>query len=184
MHYSDIKRKYTFKEEDDWGCYDEKGCYHRGHQHKDGYTMHSWYCIDGKQHQLLEHRMKWEFFNGDIPDGVEVDHVIPISEGGTNKLSNLRLCSHKDNMNNTNSVRKMSRTRKGKFIPKQVRIASYEASIKKVIRKLDNGSVEEYESAKKASNENNFNYVNIMKACEGKYCKEGNYYKNSRWYYV
>ena len=116
MHYSDIKRKYTFNEEDDWGCYDEKGCYHRGSFSKKGYCMHSFNCKDGKQHSLFEHRIKWEYFNGNIPDNLEIDHIIPIKNGGTNKLSNLRLVTHQENMRNQLSIKNISKGLKGKYV--------------------------------------------------------------------
>lgn len=184
MHYSDIKRKYIFRAEDDWGCYDENGGYHRGHLNKCGYTLHNWYCIDGKQHQLLEHRMKWEYFKGKIPNNMEVDHIVPISEGGTNKLSNLRLCTHKENMNNFISVKKMSTTRKGKPIPKQVRTALYEASIKKVLEKKLDGTEIVYVSATEAARKCGLDKSSISQAARGKYSKKGHFYKNSNWYYI
>lgn len=184
LHYSDIKRKYTFNAEDDWGCYDKNGEYHRGHLDKNGYTLHNWYCVDNKQHQLLEHRMKWEYFNGEIPDDVEVDHITPISEGGTNKLSNLRLCTHRENMNNSNSVRKMSEIKKGKPMPKQARMALDKVLSKKVIRQLENGLTEEYNSAKEAAEKNGLSHSSIAYACRGLYGTTGHLYKNSNWYYI
>lgn len=50
------------------------------------------------------HRIIWKAFNGEIPEGMEIDHIIPLKNGGTNALSNLRLATHKDNCNNPISV--------------------------------------------------------------------------------
>lgn len=50
------------------------------------------------------HRLVWVAFNGEIPDKMEIDHIIPIKNGGTDELSNLKIASHKDNCNNPISV--------------------------------------------------------------------------------
>lgn len=107
--------KYIFKAEDDWGCYNEKGDFFKGYFDKDGYCRHSFRCTDGKQHGLQEHRMKWEYFNGKIPEGMVIDHKIPISEGGTNKLSNLRVVTPKENCNNPLTKKNLSKALKGKY---------------------------------------------------------------------
>ena len=106
---------YTFIAEDDWGCYNEKGRYLKGTFDKDGYCAHNRVlCDDGKHHNLREHNMKWEYFNGEIPEDKVIDHIIPISNGGTNKLSNLRLVTPKENSNNQMTRRNLSKALKGK----------------------------------------------------------------------
>lgn len=52
----------------------------------------------------LLHRVVWIAFNGKIPDGYEIDHIIPVKNGGTDELSNLRLATHKENCNNILSI--------------------------------------------------------------------------------
>lgn len=52
----------------------------------------------------LLHRIIWKAFNGEIPEGMEIDHIIPIKDGGTNDLSNLRILTHKQNCNNPKSI--------------------------------------------------------------------------------
>ena len=107
--------KYAFKAEDDWGCYNEKGEYLKGSFDKDGYSRHGLKCTDGKTHSLREHNMKWEYFNGEIPEGMVIDHIIPIRNGGTNKLSNLRLVTPKENANNPLTKKNISKALKGKY---------------------------------------------------------------------
>lgn len=51
--------------------------------------------------QML-HRVVWEAFNGEIPEGMEIDHVNAIRDD--NRLENLRLVTHKENCNNLISV--------------------------------------------------------------------------------
>lgn len=91
--------RYTFKAEDDWGDYYD-GEYREPWFDKEGYNRKSYLCTDGEWHSILEHRVKWIYFNGDIPEGMVIDHIIPIANGGTNKLSNLRLVTIKENCNN------------------------------------------------------------------------------------
>lgn len=96
---------YSFKAEDDWG-------YYKNHKKKeslinpDGYPNQWFKCTDGKWHKMTEHTAKWEYFNGKVPEGYEIDHIIPISDDGTNKLSNLRLVTHQENMSNPISKKK------------------------------------------------------------------------------
>lgn len=117
MHRGKFKtlNKYTFKAEDDWGCYKENGKYLKGSFDKDGYNRHNLMCTDGNKHTLREHNMKWEFFYGEIPDDMVIDHIIPISNGGTNKLSNLRLVTRQQNANNELTRKNISKALKGKY---------------------------------------------------------------------
>jgi 5-methylcytosine-specific restriction endonuclease McrA len=43
-----------------------------------------------KQSERHKARRAYEKANGKLPDGMDVDHVKPLSKGGTSKLSNLR----------------------------------------------------------------------------------------------
>ena len=105
--------RYSFKAEDDWGDYDN-GEQREGY-FKDGYCCHSYLCNDGKWHRIAEHIAKWEYFNGKIPEGLVVDHIIPIKNGGTNKLSNLRIGTQDDNMNNEISIDNMKKAAKERW---------------------------------------------------------------------
>lgn len=50
------------------------------------------------------HRLEYEAFIGEIPEGFEIDHID--SNPQNNVLSNIRACSHTENSNNPNSKRK------------------------------------------------------------------------------
>lgn len=104
--------RYTFEAEDDWGDYDN-GKYRKPIFNKKGYSIKHYRDKNGKLISLLEHIAKWEYFNGEIPEGIEIDHIIPVKNGGTNKLSNLRLVTRKGNMNNPFTKENLSEAKKG-----------------------------------------------------------------------
>lgn len=60
----------------------------------------------------LLHRVIWETFNGEIPDGYELDHINAIKTD--NRLDNLRLVTHKENCNNSLTITNISKSMKGK----------------------------------------------------------------------
>lgn len=63
---------------------------------------------------VLKHRLIWEAFNGEIPQGMEIDHIIPVSDGGTDELSNLRLVTSSENKRNPNTFKKYHLSNKNK----------------------------------------------------------------------
>lgn len=76
-----------------------------GSKHPSGYI----YLGFGHK-KFLAHRLVWEAFKGEIPEGMEIDHKN--SEKYDNRLCNLRLCSHKDNCNNPISIENYKRHNK------------------------------------------------------------------------
>lgn len=62
--------------------------------------------IHCKTHLYFVHRAIWETFNGPITGGLEIDH--DNTDRTDNRLSNLKLVTHKMNMRNPISVNKMS----------------------------------------------------------------------------
>lgn len=68
------------------------------HMYK-GYMV---FCFDGKQQ--FNHNAIWEGFYGPIPPGKRVDHID--GNRSNNKIDNLRLCDHAQNMWNTGLSRR------------------------------------------------------------------------------
>lgn len=80
--------------------------------------------IDGKRY--LAHRLAWIWCNGDIPEGMEIDHINQVKHD--NRIVNLRLGTSRDNKrnralqsNNTTGINGVSYDKKNN---------AYEANIK------------------------------------------------------
>lgn len=63
-------------------------------------------CKEHIYYTFYVHRLVWETFNGKIPKELEIDHIKPISDGGGDELTNLRIGTRKDNMHNENTYKK------------------------------------------------------------------------------
>lgn len=72
-----------------------RGKRHRVFEDRDGY-VHTKLCKDGTSMVYSVHRLVYEAFVGDIPEGYDVDHVDNNREN--NHLSNLTVMSHTDNV--------------------------------------------------------------------------------------
>ena len=103
---------YSFIAEEDWGDF-YKGKYRKPNFSKKGYSLKHYVSTEGKRINTSEHKAKWIYFNGEIPEGYEIDHIIPVKNGGTNKLSNLRLVTRKENMSNTYTKENVSKAKQG-----------------------------------------------------------------------
>lgn len=73
-----------------------------GHVNGNGYKI---LRVDRKMYQL--HRLIWEDAHGPIPEGLCIDHID--GDKLNNKLSNLRLVSHKQNMENKHKAYKSNK---------------------------------------------------------------------------
>ncbi len=107
---------------------------------------------------ILKHRLIWEAFNGEIPDGMEIDHIIPLSDGGGNELSNLRLVTSSGNKMNPRTLEKYKISNKGKITEqcrkkansKRTKLQRIRASmnlwmVQQIKRYHKNGNVYEYQ---------------------------------------
>lgn len=79
------------------GRWDSVSKWTYGSPHTNGYLM-----VSVHKRLYLVHRLVVETFIDPIPKGMEVDHLD--RNVSNNDLSNLRVCSHKENMRNTKHV--------------------------------------------------------------------------------
>lgn len=70
----------------------------RGHTKKNGYQQIA-LSKNGVVITKLVHRLVAEAFLPRVAGKDEIDHIIPVSQGGTNEASNLRWCTHDENLN-------------------------------------------------------------------------------------
>ena len=199
-------KNYTFVADDDWGYYID-GTYHKGYINKSGYNIFSPINENGEHYNEYIHRAKWEYFNGKIPEGYEIDHIIPVRNGGTNKLSNLRLVTHKENMNNkitletfskwerTDEMKKnMSESGKGKHSGEKNGMFNRQHSVeskekiskskqKPIIQVFHDGSIKLWKSASECAR-NGYSQGCVSACCRNEYTKKRtNVYKNCKWYF-
>lgn len=71
---------------------------------KDGYKQ-VYTFFDGKQHNIYVHRLVYETFIDEIPEGYVIDHINTIRDD--NRLSNLRCVTQKQNINNPITIKRM-----------------------------------------------------------------------------
>lgn len=173
--------KIFFKEDDDWGYYTSDGKYFTGTFTSRGYNQFHLKCCDGKYHTIQAHRLKWEYFNGKIPTGMVIDHIIPISEGGTDKLSNLRVTTQKGNVNNPISkAKRIAALRTDSFKMKKKMTQTNGKQSKKVEQyTLDGELVKVWESTNECGR-NGFIQSCVSLCCMGKQLK----HKGFKWKYA
>lgn len=71
-----------------------------GTRHSAGYRKIRLKCIDGKKRDFLFHRILAYCFIPNPENKPEVDHIIPLSMGGTDEISNLRWVTSSENSRN------------------------------------------------------------------------------------
>ena len=82
-----------------------------GYQHPNGYWLVTLTDDNGKAHTFYLYRVIWEAVNGEIPEGLEVNHIT--EDKNMNGIQHLSLCTHKENINfgtrNERSAKKRSK---------------------------------------------------------------------------
>lgn len=110
---------------------------------------------EGKQTNKLIHRLMYETFIGEIPEGMQVNHID--EDKTNNKLSNLNLMSPKDNINWGTGMERMIKNRTGCKAP--IPVFQYG---------LEGDLIKEWCSAREVERELGFSQGNISLCCLGK----------------
>ena len=151
-----IKSFYGLKEKILKPRLNNKGYYEIGLRKQ---SIRKFYCV---------HRLVWIAFNGQIPEGYEINHLDerPVN----NALSNLSLVTHKENINyGTRNERAGKVLKNGK---KSKPVLQFD---------LQDNFIKEYQSTHQVERELGFNQGHIVKCCNGKYKQAYGYkwkYKN------
>lgn len=151
--------KYKFHKDGKVWSKHKKG-FLNGRKDKDGYMLFELSSTDGKFHTYKLHRIIAELYCK-VPDGLsvdnlEVDHIIPISEGGTNDYSNLRWVTPQVNHNNPHTLVNRSKAMRNK------------PSMSKTVVQLNNDEViAEYPSTREIERLFGYDHKSISKCCRG-----------------
>lgn len=112
--------------------------------------------VDGKRKDISSHRFIFECWNGLIEEGLEIDHIDTIKTN--NSLSNLRLGTTSENINNPITITKKSKA-----------FVNYPKFSKKVLQfSLKGDFIKEFVSTKEIERELGFDNSHIGKCCNGK----------------
>lgn len=94
---------------------------------KNRYLEVSLHNAEGKRVRMYLHRLVYMAFFGEIPPHREIDHID--GNRANNSVSNIRICNHKNNCQNPNSIvryRAANALEKGKFNRKKMMAAKGE----------------------------------------------------------
>ena len=147
-------------------------CFLNGTVNKYGYVQVGLKCVDGKIRLFLWHRVIWYMFNGEIPDGYEINHIDENKQN--NALSNLNLMTHKENINWGTANKKRKEVSRPDVVEKRSKPV--------VAVDKDNNIIYEYPSVAEAGRQG-FNQCAVSQCCRNCYGKLGNYFKGLCWYY-
>ena len=133
---------------------------------------------DGKADMFCLNRVIYFYFNGEIPEGMQVNHIDENKKN--NSLSNLNLMTPQDNCNWGTRNKRMGEKLKGRRPSDATIKASVAKSIKSVSKySLDGKLIKTYPSLAEAARDNNCFHSNITKCCSG----EIKTYKKFKWQY-
>lgn len=142
-----------------------------GSKDENGYTKVSLYNDKGEERCALIHVLVAETFlpKPHTDEKLEVDHIKPISNGGTDDVSNLRWLTHKENCNNKESVENYKNARVGKKHTDETKKKMSDVAAKKMVYQysLDGKLVAVWSSSTEAD-KNGYNRSHICSCCNNK----------------
>jgi hypothetical protein len=121
--------------------------------------------VKGKHFYI--HQLVWNAFNGEIPEGLNVCHVDGNPEN--NKLDNLCLLTHKENLNKPQTIERFKRSQK--LYPR-----TKNGKKKKIVYQFDleGNFIKEWEGVK-TTEEEGFSSACVSLCCSGKYKQHKGY---------
>lgn len=204
----------TKEEYIDWSLYDiykDGRIYSNSYNYKrflkgrliNGYVQVGLKCVDGKYRLFYWHRVIWTYFNGAIPEGMQVNHINELKTD--NRLCNLELVTPKQNCNHATrneriaasnrgrnqseeTKQKISESHKGKKLSDEHKTKLSEILTNNPLKSKpvvavdkNNNVVFEFPSCAEAGR-NGFGQGNVSACCRNCYYGS-NYYKGYYWYF-
>jgi hypothetical protein len=114
----------------------------------------SYIFINTAHKVYMAHRVVWEMHNGEIKDGYEIDHINGI--GTDNRIENLRIVSHSENMKNLPTYKNNKSGTTG--VSWQVSSGKWIVTIRSNGKNINLGRYESIEEAKTVREEANIKY--------------------------
>lgn len=145
-----------------------------GCKDKEGYVKCTLIADDGTKWKTNLHRVIWTACNGEISQGMQVNHID--ENPSNNCISNLNLMSCKENCNWGKHNDKMSKSMKGNMHKKG---KNNNKSSKQVGAYKDGELIMVFPSTREAGR-NGFHQSGVSACCNGKL----QYYKNLQWQYL
>lgn len=128
----------------------------------------------------LVHRLVAETFIQNPDNKPIVDHIIPVSNGGTDNVKNLRWSTPPENNSNKHTLINMSNAMKGKPSPMKGKLNRKDVSKKVYQYSLSGELINVFESVMDVKRKLGFDVGNISKCCNGKQKT----YKGFMWSYT
>lgn len=119
---------------------------------KDGYLIVGLVGDNGIKKHFSIHRLVWILVNGEVPDGLEINHLDENKEN--NSIDNLSLTSHKENANWGTRNERIIKNRTGKYKPKPVLA-------------IENGNIKMYFVSARAAENIGYFSSSICRCCNG-----------------
>lgn len=155
-----------------------------GYLTKRGYIRVNMLCKDNQQRFYQWHRVIWFYFNGEIPEGLEVNHKD--EDKTNNSIDNLELLTHFENINygtrNQRAGISISVALKGKHLTDETKQKLSLANSKPILQYNieTNKPIKEWYGVREAARCLNLNSSSISKVCRGEMNQSGGY----GWQYV
>ena len=123
---------------------------------------------DGKQKGFMIHRLVYETFVGEIPQGMQVNHI---NEDKTdNRLENLNLMTPKENINWGTANERRSKAHTGKIVSEETREKMGKIHSIPILQldKTTNYIINEWPNAEEVQRQLGFQRSHIRECCNGK----------------
>ena len=154
----------NYKEYDGYYATDEGIIYNKTCKILKGGLHNGYRLYDLKGKIKSGHRIVWEAFIGNIPENYEIDHIN--GNRDDNRLTNLRLVTHKENCNNPLTITKYKKSNKT-------------GHCKAIIQILSDGTKREWSSLMEVQRQLGYRHSGISYCLRGKIKS----YKGSKWIY-